>query len=580
MKFKFCLFGLLILGLGHPIAQSKKYSLQCVFLDQKDEIILRKFSYQKNHTDSLAAVQELNNFLQTLQNQAYWQATAEQIYLHSDSLIAQIRLGERYYWENLKQGNLSPALSAEIGFKEKNYSQQPFIFQDWLDMKDKILDYSENHGLPFASIRLDSIRFQGNKVSAVLNYDPGKEILLDTLILEGNARLRKNFLLRMLNMKNGQLFGQQKVEQANRILSRLPYLQLNEPPSVVFKGELAYVKLNLNRKKSNQIDGILGIFPNESQGKTLITGEFNLDLKNLFASGKNLHIQWQRLQSQSQLLDLHYLHPVILGSKLDFSFDFYLLRQDSSFLNRKISLNIWYNLFDSGKFSLNFTSRRSTLGSENLFREFNSLPEVSEINFFSYGLTYQWNNLDDIFYPSKGIRVDLSLNIGTKNIIPNPFVADSLYEGITLKTTQVLLEGSFEKYFPIGRRFVILTKIRAARIFNKNLFLNELYRLGGIKSLRGHNENSFFASTFTLATLESRWFIDKESYFFLFYDQGFLQRDLIGDIQVDYPLGVGLGVSFSIKAGIFNLVYALGKSNTQEFNFGRSKVHFGLISRF
>ena len=580
MKYKFLLLFILAASQAQIAAQSKKYFLHCIFLDQKENRDFKKTFYQKNHTDSLAAKDELEKYVQTIQSQAFWQAEIKRVQYQNDSLTAYIKLGKRYFWKVLHKGNLEGDIISQVGFKPKYFKQTPFIYQEWLDLKDKILDFSESKGLPFASVKLDSIQIEDNLVSAVINYQPGAKMVFDSLIVEGNIKIRKKFLSRLLNLKNGDTFDQHKVENIPRVLRQLPYLRLKEIPTVTFNHTLANVKLNIDRKKSNQIDGILGIFPNETSGNTLITGELNLDLKNLFNSGKNLQVKWQRLQSQSQLLDMNYLHPVVLGSNFDFSFNFYLLRQDSSFLNREIGASLWYNLYESGRLSLNINSKRSTLGSENLFREFNNLPEVSEINFFSYGIGYQWNNLDDVFYPSKGANFDLTLNIGSKNIIQNPFVADSLYTGLPLSTTQVILESTLEKYFPITRRFVFLTRLKGGRIFNKNLFLNELFRLGGLKTLRGHNENSFFASTYVVSTLESRWFFDRESYFFIFYDQGFLQRDVINDFMNDYPLGAGLGISFSVKAGIFNLVYALGRSDTQELGIGRSKVHFGLISRF
>ena len=46
------------------------------------------------------------------------------------------------------------------------------------------------------------------------------------------------------------------------------------------------------------------------------------------------------------------------------------------------------------------------------------------------------------------------------------------------------------------------------------------------------------------------------------------------------PLGFGGGISFTTKAGIFNMVYALGKESKSQVNFNNSVVNFGLTSRF
>ena len=110
--------------------------------------------------------------------------------------------------------------------------------------------------------------------------------------------------------------------------------------------------------------------------------------------------------------------------------------------------------------------------------------------------------------------------------------------------------------------------------------INELFRLGGIGNLRGHNQNVFFASHYIIGNWEYRFLFDNYSYLFVFYDQGWLQQKTINSFIEDMPLGFGLGLNFPTKAGIFNIVYALGQTKNQSINFNRSKIHFGFISRF
>jgi hemolysin activation/secretion protein len=127
----------------------------------------------------------------------------------------------------------------------------------------------------------------------------------------------------------------------------------------------------------------------------------------------------------------------------------------------------------------------------------------------------------------------------------------------------------------------LLTRLKAGSLFNNNnIFLNDLHRIGGLKTLRGFNENNFFASRYGVATLEYRLYTDETSYLLLFYDQGYIYNQLDIQHREDLPLGFGAGLSFLTRAGVFNFVYSLGASSSQKLNFNLSKIHFGLVSRF
>lgn len=98
--------------------------------------------------------------------------------------------------------------------------------------------------------------------------------------------------------------------------------------------------------------------------------------------------------------------------------------------------------------------------------------------------------------------------------------------------------------------------------------------------MRGFVENQFYTSTFGIANLELRAMFSQETYFLVFFDQSALIDELQLSQEVEFPFGTGAGFSFSTSAGIFNFVFALGKSSSQPFSMEYSKIHFGYISRF
>jgi len=173
-----------------------------------------------------------------------------------------------------------------------------------------------------------------------------------------------------------------------------------------------------------------------------------------------------------------------------------------------------------------------------------------------------------------------SIRALAKKIRKNSRLNQELYDSIDLRSIQYSIEAGLKNYFEISQFLVVYHQLRGGVLINDNLFLNELYRLGGLNTLRGFNENFFFASHYALSNLETRLYIESKSYLFVFYDQSFLSFDVNENDFQDFPLGVGVGVSLGLKAGVFNFVYAIGRSDDQPFTFSLSKIHFGYISTF
>lgn len=581
----------LLLLMTATFAQKKKYYLD-IHIPTDGKKGLEKISYRKLWDDSLSVVNESIRVLSLLQGRSYLLARIYQRRWQGDTLEVLIRTGTPYYWQKIDVQNLDPSLLASTGFKTKKFGSGLFRWQELEQFKQQILEYSENNGFPFASVQMDSIRIDSNRISATISYQTGPKMVFDTLQISGDLTISQKFLARYLNIEKNQVFSQWKVDQSFRLLKMLPYIRIEQKPQVTFDSARAFVRLFLNKNRANRIDGIVGVLPNENpnrQSKTLITGEFNLSLNNLFQSGKTFKARWQRQQIATQLLQINYYHPFFLKSRLDFEIALDLLKQDSTFLNVDWQAKLYYRLNNTGKFLFKAGLKSSGLLGESLLGPSpsmtdNRLPEVSTARYLSLGLGYEWNNLDDLLYPRRGTFFTLQFSFGNKKIEKSPLLPDSLYAGVQLNSNQTLVQGELSRYFQLSRRSVIYSRLQLGTILNPNLFRNDLFRTGGLNSLRGHNQNIFFASAYAITTLEYRLFLEKESYIFLFYDQGWQELGLFNlPKQSDFPLGLGAGLSFSTGGGIFSLIYALGQSSkqaVQSLAVNRAKIHFGWISRF
>src|SRR6185437_60285 len=242
------------------------------------------------HRDSLLAIKELNNHILQLHKLAYLAATIDTVGYGKDSILeAYINCGSKYRWVRLSKGNVGENLLDKTGFKEKFYIDEDFSYKDIQKLERQIIDYSENHGYPFASIKLDSIILNDSLIQAALVYAPGPYIVFDSVTIVGKTHVKKKFLINYLRIFPGQPYSQEKVMAMQKLIQQQPYLKQTQPAEVLFVRKKAKITLHLEETKSNQADGIIGFLPNaNNNNKLLLTGQLNLNLRNLFSSGKNL----------------------------------------------------------------------------------------------------------------------------------------------------------------------------------------------------------------------------------------------------------------------------------------------------
>ncbi|RFP64832.1 hypothetical protein D0N36_11650 [Hymenobacter lapidiphilus] len=556
-------------------------------IEAADEALLRSYRYRRQLPDSLAALREVRTLVLALQADAYLTASADELrWEDADTLRVRLYVGEQFRWARLRNGNLGDALLERAGFREKLYQQQPLRPQEWVKFQENVLHEAENQGYPFATVGLDSLALRGTDIEGRVVLRRGPAIVFDSIQIVGQTKTKARFLSKYLQITPGEPFSQQRLLEADRRLRQLPYLQVKAAPEVRFARGRARVYFLLDDRTANQFDAIVGVLPNPNPGlgqkKVQITGDVTLNLRNIGGGGKGLGVQWRKLDATSQLLDAQYLHPTFFGTPLEVSASFNLLKQDTSFLTTRPRVQVAYPTARAGRLAVFFEQRNSRLLNQNsTLQQATSLPDNIDSRFGSYGLDYTWNTLDDPYFPRRGLLLSGQAAIGTKRLSPNSDVKPELYNGLALRTRQVSLGLRAERYFRLGRAGVLLTRLRGEALLNDRLFLNDLFRLGGLATLRGFNELNFYASQYAVGTAEFRQFTGPDTYLFVFADQAYLRRDLPNDpYPRDTPTGLGAGLSFRTGAGQFQFVYALGRSEQQRFGLSSGKIHFGITSRF
>ena len=544
-----------------------------------DRPLLRRYKVRATVPDSLGALREVRALVLALQGDAYLTASADEMRWARDTVRVRLYVGQQFRWARLRNGNLGDGLLTRAGYREKLFRQTPFLPADWARLQERILTEAENQGFPFATVGLDSIRLTDRDIAGRVVLKRGQLVVFDSLQIVGNTKTKKRFLTKYLQIFPNQPFSQQRVAAAAQQLRQLPYLRLRAEPEIRFARGKARVYLLLDDRPSNQFDAIVGVLPNADANKTGVqfTGDVTINLRNIKGGGKQLGLQWRKTDALSQLLDAQYVHPNFFGTPLEVAGTFNLYKQTNDFTTIRPRLQVTYPTVRAGRVSFFAEQRGSFIDA---LQDTTVLPQNLDSQYNSYGLGYAFNSLDDLFFPHRGALLNAQGAVGTKTITKNAQLLPELYDGVPLRSTQYTFGLRAERYFAVKRAGVLMLRLRGEGLVNPRLFTNDLLRLGGLNSLRGFNENQFYASSYAVATAEFRQFIGEDSYVFLFGDQAYTRHDVTNDRFEDQPTGVGAGLSFRTAAGLFQFVYSVGRSRDQPFELRTSKIHFGLTSRF
>ncbi|MBD0255748.1 MAG: BamA/TamA family outer membrane protein, partial [Cytophagales bacterium] len=447
---------------------------------------------------------QLRQLVLGLHGEGFVLASVDSLHASGDTTTAWLYVGEAFRWVNLRPGNVPEALLREAGYKERLLRGEPFSYAQLARLEARILTGADNGDYPFATVGLDSVALAGNTVAARLRFAPGPYIIFDTLAVAGTARIKPAFLAAYLRLQKGHPYSEAGLQRGQAWLRQLPYVSVRQAYSVTLRNDRAYPVYYLDARRANAIDGLVGLQPNEQENnRLLVTGQLNLQLRNLLGSGKSFLLQWQQIRRASPRLDVTYEHPAFLRTPLTVRAHFQLLKEDTTFLNVNQQLGLAYPL-QRGALQSWVRLRSSRLGTVAAVSDSLALPDYGDTRLLTYGLGYEWQHLDDPFYPLRGASLSISAEAGNKTIARNPLLKAELYEGVPASSAQFSVQAEVKKFIALSRRATLLIGARGGKIINRHLFRNELFRLGGLTTLRGFNENFFFASEYGAGTLEYR----------------------------------------------------------------------------
>jgi outer membrane translocation and assembly module TamA len=478
---------------------------------------------------------------------------------YTDSLLRKDRL-EQLLFKKIMSGHVYATWKTENTNGHTYYTLDAGPKYNWgdhsLDNLTKSVQYWSSQGYPFASYSLESFKIIDDTIQAQWRLDKGIAIKNDTVAQIHDPKVKPKFLWKIIGMPPGEYYSEQKFNNIEKKFENYNALRLVSPPQIAFYEGKAKVYLDLEETAGNAFEGILGLQPSPSGTGSVLTGYLDIGLHNPFGTGKSLDFTWHRFNPQAQNLQAHYLHPFLFGSELHLDAGLSLLRQDSAFFSNQYYVGFKRMLSPALIIGIDIGRAAS-----NQLNDSTGLEGVArfETNWFTLKFSNQLMNIRQIshqnFFDYEG-----SFSLGQK-IVEEEELLNFRARGI-LSGQKVL-----------GRYAALFGSLEGGVITSRKVFINEVFRLGGLKSLRGYNENQFFFKRYLVQQLEYRYFFERRSHLLAFIDGAWAPLDIH---RIVY--GYGLGLRLSTENGSFQFIFA--QPNNEGPFFSNVRVHFGYTSVF
>lgn len=448
------------------------------------------------------------------------------------------------------------------------------VLEDYPKFSKQVVSYFENNGFPFAEVRLDSLEMGEKHATARLVVDRHEYVEFDSIIVNGNAKLSRSYLYPYLGWRRKKSFKEAVVSEIPSKISELPFVTETAPSSIEFVNDKCYLYLYLDKRKCSQFDGYIGLVPvDERTGKVSLNGELSLDLRNLFKIGERIALQWRSTERYSQNLTVSLNFPYLFRTPFGVDGQFLLDKKDTTYLNMNYLIGLQYSFMGNSYVKVYFDYTTSRVLAISAMSPSSGLMDYNKS---MYGIEFNIRKLDYIYNPRKGVSFLINASAGRRKIVKNAKADESLYVGMDMSSTKYRLQANLTGYIPLHKRWVMVLGVNGGIMFGKNHYMNELYRIGGMNSLQGFDEQALYCSSYAIALTELRFLFAKRAYINAFFNGAWYERQVPDNYHHDFPFGFGLGLSFDTKAGMFYLSYALGHQQNSPISFKTGKIHFGV----
>jgi len=513
--------------------------------------------YQHKHANAKSILDENNTFATSLFKKGYLESRLlEQSKTNDSTFTFTYAIGKKTSLIHIYIGNITAEEKELLHFKNDTLQIPLSETEAFMNQGIQTL---EKKGYSLSSLQLTDYKKINHALTAQLEIHTEKKRSLNDIVIAGYTKFPEGIRKNILKQNRKKTFNQENLKLIHNSFNALPFVNQTKYPEILFTKDSTKVYVYLEKAKPNRFDGFVG-FSNDDNGAVKFNGYLDLLLNNILNSGEKFNLYWKNDGKEQTTFNLGAEIPYLFKSPLGIKGNLKIFKQDSTFQNTSTDINLGYYFNYNSKVFLGYQETESVdiqKANSSTLSNYNNSFITSSYEYYAY-------NPDDFLFPE---RTSLLLKGG-------------------IGSRKSKIESNDQYFFQINaahniylnRRNIFNLRNQTFYLQSNNYIINELYRFGGINSIRGFNENSLQANLYSGLLIEYRYVLASNIYVHSITDFAYFQ-DKTSNLK-DNLLGLGFGFGLLTKNGLFNIVYANGSTKNQEIKLSNSIIHISVKTRF
>jgi hypothetical protein len=523
-------------------------------VSEKESFIIDSIGYKIKHDKIKLALEEVDLFSEKLLKLGYLESKIVETKKSNDTIFSYIySLGEKTKFIHIYIG-----IENSSFFELKKDSIIIPITESESFLKNTLKKIEEK-GYSLAKIKLSDVEKKKNYLSSNLTIELNEKRYINEIVINGYDKFPKGFKKSLMRFNKNKTFNQKNLDKITNEVNQYKFVKSTKYPEVLLTKDTTKVFIYVEKNKANLFDGFVG-FSNDENQKVIFNGYLDVSLNNILNTGENFSLYWKSDGKEQKTFNLSIELPYIFKSQIGLKTQLNIFKQDSTFQTTKTNINLGYLFNYNNRLYLGYQSAESS-DIQNL--NTTSLNDYTN-NFITSNYEYFVRKEETLFFTEK-TYINLKIGNGKRN---------SKFENNSQFFTNLFLSHNFD----LNNKNSINIKSDSYILQSSKYIINELYRFGGIKSIRGFNENSLQGNLFSSILTEYRYVLSPSIYIHSIIDYGYYQ-DKTSSTENNL-LGLGFGFGIKNNNGIFNLIYANGSTKDQNIKLSNSIVHISFKANF
>jgi len=559
------LLPILIVCFAVSAGRAQRLYLKAEGASSRESAIVDSIGYKKEHPNARSVSDEAAALGQRLRKGGWLSTEIRQSGKSNDStFIYTYRIGSRVKSLHIYIG-ADPQLRA-LAFPDEKTDSVRIPFTETESFLNRALSAFEQKGYPLAKLRLDQLDQNRDIIVARLIGETGKPRQVNDLVINGYEKFPQSHRKQLLRLYRGRTFNRETLDKIYRDIGQFRFVTQTRYPEILFMQDTTKVYAYVEKAKANRFDGLIGFSNDDDAGaarKVRFSGYLDLLLVNALHGGEQFSLYWKSDGKKQTTFTAETQIPYIFRTPLALKAGLSIFKQDSTYQNTRTNLGLGYLFTYNKRLFLGYEATESSD-----IQNANSASVSDYKNKFATA-TFEFSQYRDadFLFPQQ-TWVSVRAGAGSR-------------QSKVANDGQFFAEVNASRNFYLNDKNSIGLKTQDYLLDSGGYLLSELYRYGGINSIRGFAENSLQASALASLMAEYRYALAPGLYIHSITDYGyFLDQSRQDDGKRGSLLGLGFGFGLLSNGGLFHLVYANGTANGQPVKLSNSVVHVSFKANF